>query len=123
MSSGYQPFAAKGAGLLKSIIYDEIKYPIYFGHLTLSILRGSLCTLLLIKTIITTLYLFFFYFKGLLKKNPTKRLGCSEDDSKIRRHRFFKQLDWEALELRQIQPPFIPSIVSINILELNSIFF
>lgn len=44
-------------------------------------------------------------------KDPKERLGCSENNSEIRRHRLFRHLDWEALELLQIDPPFVPTIV------------
>ena len=50
-----------------------------------------------------------------MTKNPAKRLGCVVEqggESCIRNHRFFQEMDWEALEQRKIKPPFAPKIVS-----------
>ncbi|KAE8578481.1 hypothetical protein XENTR_v10023588 [Xenopus tropicalis] len=45
----------------------------------------------------------------LLEKDPRYRLGSGEDDvEEVKNSSFFKGLDWEALEKKQIQAPFIP---------------
>ena len=49
-----------------------------------------------------------------LHKHPGHRLGChpktgAED---IKAHLFFKSIEWDKLERRELKPPFKPKIVS-----------
>lgn len=53
----------------------------------------------------------FSFIPGFMTKNPARRLGCSGSENQIRNHPFFKELDWEALELRRVKPPFRPRVV------------
>ncbi|XP_053576071.1 ribosomal protein S6 kinase alpha-5 [Bombina bombina] len=49
--------------------------------------------------------------KRLLRKDPKRRLG-GEGASQIKDHPFYRTIDWEALTLRKVSPPFRPSIHS-----------
>lgn len=45
-----------------------------------------------------------------LKKNQNERLGCNPDlgFTEIKMHEFFRGIDWEKLERRQVKPPYTP---------------
>uniref|UniRef100_A0A669D1N7 Protein kinase C n=1 Tax=Oreochromis niloticus TaxID=8128 RepID=A0A669D1N7_ORENI len=45
----------------------------------------------------------------LFERDPTRRLGVVGD---IRGHAFFKNINWAALERRQVEPPFKPKVKS-----------
>ena len=40
--------------------------------------------------------------KKLLEKNPKKRIGLTED---VKKHKFFKDIEWNELEFKRIKPP------------------
>ncbi|KAK6352429.1 serine/threonine protein kinase psk1 [Orbilia blumenaviensis] len=48
----------------------------------------------------------------LLRKEPTKRLGYKmpQDLATIKKHRFFRKINWEKLERRELEPPISPLI-------------
>ncbi|XP_042510159.1 serine/threonine-protein kinase AtPK2/AtPK19-like [Macadamia integrifolia] len=49
--------------------------------------------------------------KGLLQKEVSKRLGIGPGGSEeIKRHKWFKPINWKKLEARQIQPSFLPEV-------------
>ena len=50
-------------------------------------------------------------FTRLLRREPKKRLGYhSGDMDVIKNHRYFRGLDWAALERRELTPPIVPRI-------------
>lgn len=67
------------------------------------------------------LYLKLIISLDLLMKNPLERLACSGNDSNIRKHVFFRKINWEKLEQRRIQPPFIPNMVNVQCSVYNKI--
>ncbi|XP_021752200.1 serine/threonine-protein kinase AtPK2/AtPK19-like [Chenopodium quinoa] len=49
--------------------------------------------------------------KGLLTKEPSKRLGSGpQGEDEIRRHKWFKCINWRKLENKEIQPSFKPVV-------------
>ncbi|KAG5343020.1 hypothetical protein C0989_000010 [Termitomyces sp. Mn162] len=52
------------------------------------------------------------FVKGLLNRNPNHRLGANRDAAELKEHSFFKTIDWKALALKQVTPPFKPHVES-----------
>jgi len=52
--------------------------------------------------------------KGFLNKNPSDRLGCNREHGfmEIMTHPFFRTIEWELLEQKQIIPPYRPRLES-----------
>ena len=55
----------------------------------------------------------------LLRKEPKKRLGGNmpKDLHVIKKHRFFRKIDWKALEMRELEPPITPLITDPELAE------
>ncbi|KAH0565302.1 hypothetical protein GP486_001302 [Trichoglossum hirsutum] len=55
----------------------------------------------------------------LLRKEPNKRLGGNmpKDLQVIKKHRFFRKIDWKALEKRELEPPIKPLITDPELAE------
>ena len=53
------------------------------------------------------------YIIQLLTREPEKRLGSGRGDAEeIKRHPFFKGVNWDDMLAKKVPPPFYPSIVS-----------
>ncbi len=46
----------------------------------------------------------------MLIRDPLKRLGSESDAKEIKSHPFFKEIDWEKLYQKKIDPPFKPTV-------------
>ncbi|KAF9246987.1 kinase-like domain-containing protein [Melanogaster broomeanus] len=52
------------------------------------------------------------FVKGLLNRNPKHRLGSQRDAEELKEHPFFASIDWKALSMKQVTPPFKPIVES-----------
>ena len=52
------------------------------------------------------------FLVGLLERDVSRRLGWRPDDGlkEIRTHPWLSSFDWDKLENKQLQPPFIPDV-------------
>ena len=56
------------------------------------------------------------FLRALFKRNPKNRLGSGKDGSeKLKRHVFYKGIDWNALFRKEITPPFVPMMSQVLI--------
>ncbi|KAK3329577.1 kinase-like domain-containing protein [Apodospora peruviana] len=55
----------------------------------------------------------------LLRKDPAKRLGSNmpKDLATMKKHRFFRKIDWKRLEARELEPPIQPMITDPELAE------
>lgn len=88
MLTGQPPFTGHNRQKVqKKIIKDRIKLPPFLTSEAHSLL------------------------KGLLQKDPSKRLGSGASGSDdIKGHNWFKSISWKKLEAREIQPTFKPDV-------------
>ena len=52
----------------------------------------------------------FFYFLQLLDRNQQTRLGSNGDMEEVKAHSFFADVNWTALENRQIEAEYKPEV-------------
>ncbi|XP_067086871.1 serine/threonine-protein kinase N2-like isoform X1 [Osmerus mordax] len=70
-----------------SIVNDEVRYPRFLTTEAISIMRR------------------------LLRRNPERRLGAGERDAEeVKKHPFFRNMDWDGLLAKKVRPPFVPTI-------------
>ncbi|KIW83994.1 hypothetical protein Z517_03240 [Fonsecaea pedrosoi CBS 271.37] len=54
----------------------------------------------------------------LLRKEPKKRLGVGPNDiNVIKKHRFFRKIDWKKLEAKELEPPIRPLVTNPELAE------
>ncbi|MEE6513277.1 hypothetical protein FKM82_020826 [Ascaphus truei] len=84
----YSPFPGDDEEeVFDSIVNDEVRYPRFLSTEAISIMRR------------------------LLRRNPERRLGASEKDAEdVKKHPFFRIIDWTALLAKKVKPPFVPTI-------------
>ncbi|PRP78948.1 protein kinase 2 [Planoprotostelium fungivorum] len=90
MLTGLPPFYSQNINIMyQKILSGELRFPSYVSQDAQS------------------------FLEGLLTREVDKRLGSGPDGAnEIKRHPFFKEIDWEALERKEIEPPFKPKVRS-----------
>ena len=94
-----------------------IIYEMLSGYLPFKIVRNEKITKKVYQAKIKMFSHFSNQAKDLIKRllviNPKKRLKFEQ----IINHEFFKDINWEKMELKKIEPPFIPDVNESNIFE------
>ncbi|CAG8843010.1 1661_t:CDS:2, partial [Racocetra persica] len=90
MLLGQSPFRGDDEDeIFDAILEDEILYPINMSRDSVSILQK------------------------LLTRDPERRLGSGKSDAEeIKRHPFFKGVNWDDMLSKKVPPPFYPTISS-----------
>lgn len=52
------------------------------------------------------------FVKGLLNRNPHLRLGANGGAQELKKHAFFQDVDWAAMERKEVEPPFKPKLLT-----------
>jgi len=95
MLTGLPPFYSQNINIMyQKILNGELRFPSYVSPDAQSLLEG------------------------LLTRDVEKRLG-----SEVKKHPFFKDIDWEKLEKREMEPPFKPKVKSdTDTSQIDSVF-
>lgn len=90
MLTGLPPFYSQNINIMyQKILNGELRFPTYVSQEAKSLLEG------------------------LLTRDVDKRLGSGSDGGKnVKNHPFFRDIDWERLEKRDIEPPWKPKVKS-----------
>ena len=107
MLLGQSPFRGDDEDeIFDAILEDEPLYPITMPKDAVSILQKVWLTLLTFDIVMTS--------HQLLTRDPTRRLGSGKGDAEeIKRHPFFKDVNWDDVVNKRIPPPYFPQIVRI----------
>jgi len=119
MLVGQPPFDGEDEEELFAAITDHnVSYPKSLSKEAKELCKGVRKTTVFSESSILKRLIFQF-----LTKNPIKRLGCNNTgEEDVRGHAFFRRIDWEKIENREVQPPFKPKIVSFFYLNLKTSF-
>ncbi|KAJ1292446.1 hypothetical protein BS78_02G391800 [Paspalum vaginatum] len=91
MLTGKPPFVGSRDKVQQKVVKEKLKLPSFLSSEAHSLL------------------------KGLLHKEPNKRLGSGPQGSdEIKNHKWFKPINWRKLEARQIQPSFRPNVAGLT---------
>ncbi|KAJ3042465.1 hypothetical protein HDV00_007235 [Rhizophlyctis rosea] len=90
MTTGLPPFYSENTNLMyKKILHNQLLFPPGFSEKAQFVVRG------------------------LLERDPKKRLGGGPDDGEaIKRQAFFADVDWNKLLKKEVTPPFKPKVES-----------
>jgi len=90
MTTGLPPFYSENINIMyKKIMENQITFPSTYSEKAQSLVRG------------------------LLEKDPNRRLGGGPDDAEeVKAHPIFYNINWHMLNKKQIKPPFKPKIES-----------
>ncbi|KAL1193797.1 Serine/threonine-protein kinase AtPK2/AtPK19 [Cardamine amara subsp. amara] len=87
MLTGKPPFLGNKQKIQQRIVKDKIKLPKFLSTEAHALL------------------------KGLLQKEPERRLGSGPSGAEeIKKHKWFKGINWKKLEAREVQPSFKPEV-------------
>ena len=89
-----RPFDGKNAEkMTKSILNDPLKFP---ENASERVSEDGIAAL-----------------KGFIERDVSKRLGCRPEGQgfeDVRQHPWFKSINWDTLEAKEAQPPFVPDV-------------
>jgi len=86
MLTGLPPFYSQNINIMyQKILNGELRFPSYVSADAQSLLEG------------------------LLTRDVEKRLGSASSQD-VKKHPFFKDIDWEKLEKREMEPPYKPKV-------------
>ena len=92
MLAGYPPFYDDNPfGIYQKILAGKIEFPKHFDANAKDLV------------------------KKLLTADRTKRFGCLKDGAEdIKRHKWFKGIDWGKFLQRKVKPPYVPSFTALD---------
>lgn len=115
MLAGQPPFDGEDEDeLFTSITEHNVSYPRSLSKEAVSLIKGVLYDWL------SSFHAPISYETlQFLQKNPAKRLGTGiTGERDIKEHAFFRRLDWEKIEQREVQPPFKPKVVRATVVSI-----